>query len=68
MFRLVFIPNLGLLMSLESLEKFLCCGGGGGGGWCVMCKPILVFSLSLNQDEQQDFSQKCSAWKGFDFE
>ena len=32
MFSLVYIPNLGLLMSLESLEKFLCGGGGGGGG------------------------------------
>ena len=35
-----------LLLSLESLEK-LC-----GGGWLV-CKPILVFSLSLLQAEQQ---------------
>ena len=26
---LVYIPNLSLLLSLESLEKFLC----GGGGW-----------------------------------
>ena len=28
---LVYIPNLSLLLSLESLEKFLCGGGGGGG-------------------------------------
>ena len=27
-------------------------GGGGGGGWWVVCKPILVFSLSLGQAEQ----------------
>ena len=31
--------------------------GGVGGGWCwwwvVVCKPILVFSLSLGQAEQQ---------------
>ena len=30
-------------------------GGGGGGGWVggwVVCKPILVFSLSLGQAEQ----------------
>ena len=52
MFRLVFIPNLGLLMSLESLEKFLC---GGGGWWWVVGKPILVFSLSLSQAEQKVF-------------
>ena len=37
-FRLVYIPNFSLLLSLESLEKFLCGGwwlwvvGGGGGG------------------------------------
>ena len=24
----------------------------GGGGWWVVCKPILVFSLSLGQAEQ----------------
>ena len=32
-----------------------CVPGGGGGGWCVMvvCTPILVFSLSLSQAEQQ---------------
>ena len=31
-------------------------GGGGGGGWWVVCKHILVFSLSLRQAEQkQDF-------------
>ena len=26
---------------------------GGGGGWWVVCNPILVFSLSLNQAVQQ---------------
>ena len=31
------------------LPKSLC---GGGGGWWVVCKPILVFSLSLSQAEQ----------------
>ena len=25
----------------------------GGGGWWVVCKPILVFSLSLSQAEQK---------------
>ena len=34
--RLVYIPNLSLLLSPESLEKFLCgwwvVGGGRGGG------------------------------------
>ena len=25
----------------------------GGGGWWVVCKPILVFSLSLGQAEQK---------------
>ena len=33
-----------------------CCwmvvSGGGGGGWWVVCKPILVFGLSLSQAEQ----------------
>ena len=46
------MANLSLLLSLESLEKFLC-----GGGWWV-CKPILVFSLSLGQAEQK-VTTKC---------
>ena len=28
-------------------------GGGGGGWWVVVCKPILVFTLSLGQAEQK---------------
>ena len=43
-FRLVYIPNHSLLLSLESLEKFLC-----GGWWWWVCKPILVFSLSIRK-------------------
>ena len=35
---------------LEVVEKFVV---GGGGGGQVVCKPILVFSLSLSQAEQQ---------------
>ena len=41
------IPNLSLLEILELLEKFLCAGGG----W-VVCKPILVCCLSLDQAEK----------------
>ena len=48
-FELVYIPNHSLLLSLEFLEKFLC-------WWLVVvlvvvCKPILVFILSLSQAE-----------------
>ena len=45
---LVYIPNLSLLLSLESLEMFVW-------WWVVVvgCKLILVFSLSLSQAEQQ---------------
>ena len=54
-FRLVYIPILSLLLSLEYLEKFVwwwVVVGGGGGWWWWVCKPILVFSLSLSQAEQ----------------
>ena len=33
MFKLVYIPNISLLLSLEPLEKLLC------DGWCVQRKP-----------------------------
>ena len=36
--------------------------GGGGGGWWL--RPILVFSLSLDQAEQK--SKLKSQWKGLD--
>ena len=41
-FRLVCILILCLLLSLESLGKLVW-------WWWVVCKPILVFSLSLGQ-------------------
>ena len=47
-FRPVHILILSLLLSLESSEKFV--------WWwwvVVVCKPILVFRLSLGQAEQQ---------------
>ena len=49
-FRLAYILILSLLLSLESLEKFV--------WWVVVavCKPILVFSLSLSQAEQKNIS------------
>ena len=52
-FRLVYILFFILLLSLESLEKFV-----WWWGWVVvvMCKPILVFSLSLSQGEQNYIS------------
>ena len=39
-FRLVYILIPSFLLSLEPLEKF---------AWWSVCKPILVFSLSLSQ-------------------
>ena len=44
------IPNLSTLLSLRPLEKV----PFGGGGWCL--NPILVFTLSLSQAEQQTTS------------
>ena len=44
----VSVQNFSFLACLEVAEKFVV---GGGGGW-VVCKPILVFSLSLSQAEQ----------------
>ena len=46
---IAYIPNLSLLACLESLEKVPV---GGWWWWVVVCKPILVFSLSLGQAEQ----------------
>ena len=45
---------LSLLLSLESLEKFVWWWVvvGGGWWWWWVCKPISVFSLSLSQAEQ----------------
>ena len=40
-----YIPNLKCLEPLENVPV-------GGGWWWVVCKPILVFSLSLGQAEQ----------------
>ena len=37
------------VFSLEILMPKISCGGGG---WWWVCKPILVFSLSLSQAEQ----------------
>ena len=45
-YSLAFVPNSSFLQSLEHLEKFLC----GGGGW--WCKLISMFSISLDQAEQ----------------
>ena len=48
------MQNFSFLACLEVVEKFVVGGGGGWvvvGGW-VVCKPILVFSLSLGQAEQ----------------
>ena len=52
-FRLVYIPILRL--------RWLVGGGGGWWwwlvvvGWWLVCKPILLFSLSLDQAEQSYF-------------
>ena len=47
--------HLGPLGPLLHVEKFVVGGGWVGGGWVVVVvvsKPILVFSLSLDQAEQ----------------
>ena len=41
------VQNFSFLACLEVAEKFVL-----GGGW-VVCKPILVFSLSLRKAEQK---------------
>ena len=47
--RYTYISNMSVLLGLARLEKFVVMVGGGG--W-VVCKPILVFSLSLSKAEQ----------------
>ena len=46
------IPNLSLLLCLEPFQKFLVVGWWGVVGWL---RPILVFSLSLSQAEQNQW-------------
>ena len=48
----VYIPNFGPLGPLLHIEKFVVVVVVGG--WWVVSKPILVFSLSLDQAEQQN--------------
>ena len=44
---------MGTLIYEVYLRQQVTCVLGGGGGWCWVCKPILVFSLSLSQAEQK---------------